>query len=145
MNETLARYELSHGEWKVFGSLRYSGPPYRLSSGRLSACMDLSSGAMTNRLDRLEEAGLIRRLPDPDDRCALLVELAERRWQVWQETVEVQGEKEALVASVLDEADKRELNRLLRRLLHAFPPHPGVRGLEPGSGLPRSAAGTRKT
>jgi DNA-binding MarR family transcriptional regulator len=121
MNETLSRFELSHGEWKALGMLRYSGPPYRLSPGKLASSLDLSSGAMTNRLDHLEEAGLVRRLPDPDDRRGLLVELTERGWQAWQETVEVQAEKEALVASVLGEDEKRQLNGLLRRLILAFP------------------------
>jgi DNA-binding MarR family transcriptional regulator len=120
MNETLGRYDLSWGEWKVLGSLRYSGPPYRVSPGQLSRWLELSSGAMTNRLDRMEQAGLIRRLPDPDDRRALQIELTEAGWKLWQESVAVQAEKEALVASMLDEAEKRRLNDLLRRLLNAF-------------------------
>jgi DNA-binding MarR family transcriptional regulator len=125
MNETLGKFDLSFGEWKVLGSLRYSGPPYRLSPGRLSECTDLSSGAMTNRLDRMEEAGLIRRLPDPEDRRALQIELTDRGWQLWQDTVEVQAEKEALVASALGAEEKLELNNLLRRLLNAFVEHGG--------------------
>ncbi len=119
MNETLSRYDLSWGEWKALGALRYSGPPYRVSPGRLSRWLDLSSGAMTNRLDRMERAGLIRRLPDPSDRRALQIELTEQGWKLWEETVAVQAEKEALVASALDEDEKRVLNDLLRRLLNA--------------------------
>lgn len=125
MNETLSAFDISWGEWKVLGSLRYSGPPYRLSPGKLSRWMDLSSGAMTNRLDRMERAGLVRRLPDPDDRRALQIELTEAGWKLWEETVAVQAEKEALVAEALDEAEKRRLNDLLRRLLNAFVVHDG--------------------
>jgi DNA-binding MarR family transcriptional regulator len=125
MNDTLAKFEISYGEWKVLGQLRYSGPPYRLSPGRLSECIDLSSGAMTNRLDRLEKAGLIRRLPDPEDRRALQIELTDHGWKLWQDTVDVQAEKEALVASALGVDEKLELNHLLRRMLNAFAEHHG--------------------
>ena len=52
-----------------------SGPTRRASPGQLAEHLELSSGAMTNRLDRLEEAGLIERLRDPDDRRGVQVEL----------------------------------------------------------------------
>ena len=78
MDETLKEYDLPHGEWAILGNLRLGGPPYRSSPGQLSKDEWISSGAMTNRLDRLEEAGLVKRLPDPDDRRALRVELTER-------------------------------------------------------------------
>jgi DNA-binding MarR family transcriptional regulator len=120
MNETLSRFDVSWGEWKVLGSLRYSGPPHRQSPGKLARWLDLSSGAMTNRLDRMERAGLVRRLPDPEDRRALQIELTEAGWQLWQDSVAVQAEKEALVAGALDEDEKRQLDGLLRKLLHAF-------------------------
>src|ERR671926_34073 len=54
---------------------RMSGPPHRMTPSGLAEWAELSSGAMTNRLDRLEKAGLVRRLPDPDDRRGVLVEL----------------------------------------------------------------------
>jgi DNA-binding MarR family transcriptional regulator len=82
--------------------------------------MGLSSGAMTNRLDRMERAGLVRRLPDPVDRRALQIELTEAGWKLWQDSVEVQAEKEARIASALDEREKGQLNDLLRRVLNAF-------------------------
>jgi DNA-binding MarR family transcriptional regulator len=120
MNETLAEFELDRGEWWLLGALRRSGPPYRKSPGKLAEDIGLSSGAMTNRLDRLEQAGLIRRLPDPDDRRALQVELTDAGWQAWQDTVGAQARKEALVASALDPEEKEALNNLLRRLMLEF-------------------------
>jgi DNA-binding MarR family transcriptional regulator len=120
MNETLAEFKLDRGEWWLLGALRRSGPPYRKSPGKLAEDIGLSSGAMTNRLDRLEAAGLIRRLPDPDDRRALQVELTEAGWQAWQDTVGAQARKEALVANALDPAEKEMLNALLRRLMLEF-------------------------
>ncbi|HEY7463481.1 MAG TPA: MarR family transcriptional regulator [Candidatus Limnocylindria bacterium] len=120
MNETLADFKLDRGEWRLLGALRKSGPPYRRSPGRLAEDIGLSSGAMTNRLDRLQEAGLVRRLPDPDDRRALQVELTDAGWQAWQDSVGVQAQKEALVASALAPDEKEQLNALLRRLMLEF-------------------------
>src|SRR5213594_1066358 len=71
MEETLTSHDLNRGEWRLLGALRRSGPPYRRSPGQLAEEMGLSSGAMTNRLDRMEAAGLIRRLRNPSDRRAI--------------------------------------------------------------------------
>jgi DNA-binding MarR family transcriptional regulator len=120
MEETLVEFDLAYGEWQVLTALRWVGPPYRQSPGQLAAKAELSTGAMTNRLDRLEEAGLVRRLPDPNDRRALEVELTQRGREVWESSTGAQAGKEALVASALDEDEKERLNVLLRRLMLAF-------------------------
>jgi DNA-binding MarR family transcriptional regulator len=120
MDETLESFGLNFGEFKVLGSLLLAGPPYRLSPGELARREELSSGAMTNRLDRLEEADLIRRLPDPRDRRAVQVELTQAGRRTWEEAFAAQAEKEALVASALTKREKKELNALLRRLMIAF-------------------------
>ena len=75
---------------------------------------------MTNRLDNLEEAGFVRRLPDPDDRRSLQVELTKKGRSVWQQTAQLQADKEAKVTSALDENEKAQLNVYLRRLVLAF-------------------------
>lgn len=120
MNETLAEFNLDRGEWWLLGALRKSGPPYRRSPGHLADDLGLSSGAMTNRLDRLEASGLIRRLPDPSDRRGLQVELTDAGWRAWQDSVGAQAQKEALIASALDPEEKELLNSLLRRLMLQF-------------------------
>ncbi|HEX2142640.1 MAG TPA: MarR family transcriptional regulator [Candidatus Limnocylindria bacterium] len=120
LNETLANFQLDRGEWWLLGALRRSGPPYRRSPGHLAQEMGLSSGAMTKRLDRLETAGLVRRLPDPNDRRSLQVELTEAGWQMWQDSVSVQAQKEQMVASALSREEKEQLNTLLRRLMLEF-------------------------
>jgi DNA-binding MarR family transcriptional regulator len=129
MEETLEAFDLSHGEWKVIANLRYAGPPYRGKPGKLAKRLALSSGAMTNRLDNMESRGLVRRLDDPDDRRGVIVELTEEGKRLWDATVSVQAEKESIVATALGEREKRQLNDLLRRLMHAFeaahgPAHP---------------------
>jgi DNA-binding MarR family transcriptional regulator len=75
---------------------------------------------MTNRLDRLERAGLVRRLPDPDDRRGVLVELTKAGHQAWEDGLRAQAANEALIAAALTPGEKRELNGLLRRLMLEF-------------------------
>lgn len=120
LGDTLAEHGLSHGEWGVLGMLKRPGPPYRRTPGQLARHASLSTGAMTNRLDRLEQAGLVRRLPDADDRRSIQVELTEAGHEAWQASVGAQGQKEELVVSALPARDRRQLNELLRRLVLAF-------------------------
>ena len=118
--ETLAESGLSARTFRVLGRLRYQGPPYRLSAGQLADAMGLSSGAMTNRLDRLEQAGLVRRIPDPNDRRGVLVEPTEEGHAAWNRTVGTQAARESLIASVLSDTEKEQLHALLRKLMGAF-------------------------
>jgi DNA-binding MarR family transcriptional regulator len=70
-----ARHDLETWEFDVLSALRRSGEPYRLSPGTLVAQTLVTSGTMTNRIDRLEERGLVQRHRSPDDRRGVLVEL----------------------------------------------------------------------
>ncbi len=120
LRDTLDAHDLSQGEWRLMGHLRYAGKPYRGKPGKLAQHLGLSSGAMTNRLDNMEERGLLRRLDDPDDRRGVIVELTKAGQKLWEVSVDAQAQKEALVASALNETEKRQLNDLLRRLMNAF-------------------------
>jgi DNA-binding MarR family transcriptional regulator len=121
LDETLVASGLDRRSFHVLGKLRKVGPPYRHSAGQLAEHMGLSSGAMTNRLDRMEAAGLVRRLPDPHDRRGTLVEPTEAGHEIWDRTVGTQAAREAKFASVLSARDREELHRLLRILMRAFP------------------------
>src|SRR3954454_12712283 len=116
LDETLNEFGLDHGEWSVLMALRRTGKPYRLSPGVLARYVGLSAAAMTNRLNHLEERGLVRRSQDPSDRRGVVVELTDAGWQAWQDSVGAQARKEALIASALTEQDKDALNDLLVRL-----------------------------
>jgi DNA-binding MarR family transcriptional regulator len=120
MDETLAEFNLDYSEHKLLGLLHREGEVYRSSPGKLARVMELSSGAMTNRLDRMEEAGLLRRLPDPADRRGILVELTPEGKRLYENAIGVQGRKEELIASALTDSEKKELNALLRRLMIEF-------------------------
>lgn len=117
LDETLAEHGLTNTAYKVLGSLRWAGAPYRRSAGDLARINDLSTGAMTNRLDQLEKSGLVRRLRDPDDRRGVLVEPTEEGRRLWEQAIGVQARKESLIATSLTDDEKEQLNDLLRRVM----------------------------
>jgi DNA-binding MarR family transcriptional regulator len=119
-DETLEELGLGLGEWKVLTTLRLGGPPFQRSAGMLAKRTELSSGAMTNRLDRMEGAGLVKRVADPDDRRGVLVELTKEGHRLWEEGLSAQSANESFVAAALTKDEKRQLNALLRRLMRAF-------------------------
>ena len=120
LDETLAEFGLDMGDYKVLNTLSQLGEPFRSTPGRLAKRMDLSSGAMTNRLDRMEEAELIRRLPDPDDRRSVVVEMTDHGHRTIQKAIGIQAQKEALFAAALSPNEKEQLNGLLRKLMREF-------------------------
>ncbi len=73
--DVFARHQLEGWEFDVLSSLRRAGRPYQLSPGQLVAETLVTSGTMTNRVDRLERRGLVRRSPAPSDRRGVLVRL----------------------------------------------------------------------
>ena len=119
--ETLREFGLDRRAFRLLGRLRSSGPPYQRSAGMLANDMQLSSGAMTNRLDRMEKAGLIRRLDDPNDRRGTLVEPTDAGHAAWDQTVGTQARREAMIAAVLTDKERGQLHGLLRKLMRAFP------------------------
>jgi DNA-binding MarR family transcriptional regulator len=121
MAATLAEFRLDRREFQLLMKLRSFGAPYRRSAGMLADDLRLSTGAMTNRLDRMEAAGLIRRLPDPTDRRGTLVEPTEAGHAAWDEAIGTQARREAMIAAVLTEGERQELHGLLRRLMRGFP------------------------
>src|ERR1700753_2159410 len=73
-----AAHGLESWEFDVLSALRRSGPPFQATPGTLLRAHLVTSGTMTNRIDRLAAAGLVSREPDPRDRRGVLVTLSER-------------------------------------------------------------------
>lgn len=121
MDATLEEFELDRRAFSLIGKLRRVGPPYRASAGRLAADLRLSSGAMTNRLDRLEAAGLVRRLADPNDRRGTIVEPTERGNELWDKTVGAAARRENRYTAGFTDSEKAQLHDLLRKMMTAFP------------------------
>jgi DNA-binding MarR family transcriptional regulator len=120
MEVVVAEHGLTLPDWHVMSRLRLSRADHRSSPGELAAELELSSGAMTSRLDRLEEQGFVRRLPDPKDRRGIVVELTPEGKAAWDRTAGIAGRREAFFASALTKAEQRQLNQLLRKLMLAF-------------------------
>lgn len=116
-DETLAHHGLNHGEYRMLLRLATRSADNRLSAGELSRALMLSSGAMTNRLDRLEKAGLLRRVPDPRDRRGVLIELTDDGITTIDRAVTEQAAKEIDVMSGLSPKELAQLNGLLRKVL----------------------------
>lgn len=114
---TLKEFGLTYPEWHVLTALRHGGSR---TPGVLARYLELSTGAMTSRLDKLEADGLIRRVPDPSDRRSLIVEITDAGRQKWRDAVSIQARKEAFFTRALTEPEKKRLNALLRKLMLAF-------------------------
>jgi DNA-binding MarR family transcriptional regulator len=120
INELMAQYGLGRSSWDVLASLRRTGPPYELSPTELYRGLMRSSGAMTNRLHRLERAGLIERRPGPADGRSRLVRLTAAGLELVDEIAPRHMENERRLISTLSEAERRALIGILRRLLFSF-------------------------
>jgi DNA-binding MarR family transcriptional regulator len=115
-----AGHGLETWEFDVLSALRRQGSPYQLSPGALLRATLVTSGTMTNRIDRLAAAGLVLRQPDPQDKRGVLVTLtAEGRTRVDAALADLLGREEALLAR-LDRGERELLAGLLRTLLAPF-------------------------
>jgi DNA-binding MarR family transcriptional regulator len=112
-----ASHDLEPWEFDMLSALRRQGPPYQLTPGALLRATLVTSGTMTNRIDRLADAGLVRRLPDPQDRRGVLVTLTAEGQQRADEALADLVLSEYDLLNGLGAADRRTLADLLRVLL----------------------------
>ena len=119
VQEVFSSFGLHRGEFDVLATLRRTGEPYRLNPSELSNALMVSSGGMTNRLDRLEKAGLIARRPDPNDRRGSQVGLTEEGLRLVNEVVTEHVNNEHRLLGALSETERDALADLLRELLLA--------------------------
>jgi DNA-binding MarR family transcriptional regulator len=115
-----AAHGLETWEFDVLSALRRQGSPYHLSPGALLRATLVTSGTMTNRIDRLEASGLVRRHPDPQDKRGVLVELtADGLRRVDAAMAGLLVREHALLAGLATN-QQQELAGLLRVLLAPF-------------------------
>jgi DNA-binding MarR family transcriptional regulator len=117
-----SRFGVNRGEVGALSALRVSGPPHRLSPTRLSRGLMLSSAGVTSRIDRLERRGLVRRLPDPDDRRGVIVELTDEGGRLVDEAVAAVAESDRQLLARLDADEIAQLQALLKKLLASLEP-----------------------
>ncbi len=125
LTEELGRFNLQPGWFDLCAALRRAGPPYELNPTQLMRATMLSSGGITKRLDRLVEAGLVERRPDPDDRRGTLVRLTRRGKATIDRAVAAHVANDERLLRSLTTTERRALDGLLRTFLE------GLQGSDP--------------
>jgi DNA-binding MarR family transcriptional regulator len=115
--ELAAEYEVQPAEGDILFTLRRSGPPYRLSPSAISESLLVSSGTLTSRLDRLERKGLIKRVPHPEDRRSVEVELTPDALKQVDEVVTVHVRNEQRILEALSDRERAALDRSASKLI----------------------------
>ncbi|MEO0534682.1 MAG: MarR family transcriptional regulator [Cyanobacteria bacterium P01_A01_bin.123] len=117
---TVSEFGLNPGEFDVLATLRRSGHPYQLSPTDLFKAMMISSGTMTHRIDRLEQSGWVKRIPDPSDRRGTLIELTDKGLSLIEQAVEAHVANLHQILSIFEASERESLALLLRKLLLSF-------------------------
>ncbi|MGJ8527640.1 MarR family winged helix-turn-helix transcriptional regulator [Maritalea sp.] len=112
-----SQHGLHPGEFDVLATLRRSGAPYALTPTQLYEATMVSSGGMTNRLDRLERSGFVERQKNPNDRRGTLVALTKSGFEKMSELVPIHVANEERILSSLTTAEIEQLNALTAKLL----------------------------
>jgi DNA-binding MarR family transcriptional regulator len=120
IQETFAEFGLTAAEFDVLAALRRSGAPYQLSPTELFNTLMVSSGTMTHRIDRLEQANLVQRIPDPSDRRSTQIALTDSGLDLIERAVAAHIQNEHRILSVLTPSERETLVQLLRKFLLSF-------------------------
>jgi DNA-binding MarR family transcriptional regulator len=117
IRNALRREGLDRGGFDVLATLRRGGPPYQLTPTRLYDELVLTSGAVTHRIDALERAGLVERLPSQGDRRSTLIGLTAKGAAVIDRAMGTHMDCEQAMITSLPAADRQALAALLKKLL----------------------------
>jgi DNA-binding MarR family transcriptional regulator len=115
-----AGHDLEPWEFDVLSALRRQGPPFQLTPGALIRATLVTSGTMTNRIDRLAAAGLVRREPDPTDKRGVLVTLTGQGADRVDSALADLLVRERELLAGLGAAERDQLADLMRTLLAPF-------------------------
>lgn len=117
VNRTFRQHNLHQGEFDVLATLYRSGAPHAMNPQKLVEALLLTSGAMTNRLDRLEQAGLLVRNPNPQDRRGIIVSLTAEGLRLIKVVLKEYLTDLNELLDPLSAAERRQLAGLLKKLL----------------------------
>jgi DNA-binding MarR family transcriptional regulator len=116
VSESLAEFDLSTAAFDVLASLRRSGPTYRRTAGELAQIGLITTGGLTQRIDRLEKAGLVERVKGPGDRRLVYIQLTAAGRALIDEVIQVHFSRQRKMLDGLTSTEQRQLARLLGRL-----------------------------
>ena len=112
-----AEHNLHPGEFDVLATLRRSGKPYALTPTQLYEATMVSSGGMTNRIDRLQKAGLVERQRNPEDRRGVIVVLTTEGFDKVEMMLPLHVENQTRIIASLSSAELDTLNALTEKLI----------------------------
>lgn len=115
--KTLAGYDLHPGEFDLLATLRRSGAPHRLTVGQLLKSTMVTSGAVTHRLNRLDDKQLVTRDLDPSNRRSIIVTLTKKGLDLVDEALSAHVDNEQRQLACLTKQKQEALAELLRELL----------------------------
>jgi DNA-binding MarR family transcriptional regulator len=115
--KALRPFRLELWEYDVLAALRRQGEPFELPPTTLAKLGMLTTGAMTNRIDRLEERDLVERRPDPEDRRSLYVKLTAKGLNLIDQAVSARMKAAAASISILNDGETGTLEHLLKKLI----------------------------
>lgn len=117
VDANLSNYKLSVGEFDVLAALRRESSPYQLTAGQLQGLVMISSGGLTNRINRLEARELIVRLPDKNDRRGVIVQLTAEGKKLIELVAPTHLNVEKSAVKSLSQTEQEQLATLLKKLL----------------------------
>lgn len=117
LDQTFSQFGMSSWEFDVLATLRRSGAPYCLAPTALYSSLMVTSGTMTNRLQRLEQNGLVERVKSTQDARSMLVKLTPRGIDIIDQAVEAHLATEESILSSLPSGALEQLDRHLAMLL----------------------------
>ncbi|TDB82576.1 MarR family transcriptional regulator [Actinomadura sp. KC216] len=120
LKDFFAAHGLEPWEFDVLATLRRHGAPYELTAGGLLRAAMVTSGAITNRIDRMEAKGLVERVRDAGDRRSVRIRLTARGLEVVNELVGLHVANEERLLAGLDAAGREHLAASLRTLLESL-------------------------
>lgn len=122
LERTFRQLGLTRAAFDVLAALRRAGSPYRLPQNALGTALMRTSGTMTFRVDRLENEGLVRREPDPQDGRAVLVGLTKKGLRTVDSAAPIHLATEEQLLQALSLEERATLVTLLRKLLLSVEP-----------------------
>jgi DNA-binding MarR family transcriptional regulator len=115
--KSLKEFNLLWWQYDVLATLRRQGKPFVLATSELANATMLTSGAMTNRIDKLEIEGLVKRIPDNQDRRRVLVKLSNKGLKLIELATEARFKSALEALEILEPGQQKELSDLLRMVL----------------------------
>jgi DNA-binding MarR family transcriptional regulator len=116
MSEELQALGLGTNEAATLSILRSAGEPFQMTPTLLSKAIQCTTGGMTRLLDSVQGRALVRRIPSPEDRRSLLVELTEEGVEVSNRVLELQAKVTGEVLAALTPTETAQLEKLLGKL-----------------------------